>query len=109
MTTKQATGAAWTPVDQNGTPRAVPLTPPASPNWSQAEYVEASRLGLGFAAHAIRGSMRYWFHYGFPGDIGCVSVLLEGHRPIRYIDHTFERCPGWIGMASAACAKEEKA
>lgn len=95
---EQARADAATPASGSAE-RAIPLTPPG-PNWSQREYVAATQIGLGFAAHR-EGDLRHWFHYGFPGDIGCASVLV-GTRVERYVDHDFKRAPEWIKACAAA-------
>lgn len=105
MSNTTTTTQAWQPVDQDGNVRAIPLTPPGA-LWSQREYVEASRSGIGFTAHGTE-SMRQWFHYAFPGDVGCTSVLIEGTRPLQYVDHTFKREPGWIALAARAVRRIE--
>lgn len=100
MTMTKQGAPTWVPVDQNGNERAIPLTPPG-PQWSQREYVAASERGIGFTAHAHTG-MQQWFHYAFPGIVGCTSVLVEGDRPLLYIDHDFKRSAGWISLAARA-------
>lgn len=77
------------------TDRVIPLTPPG-PNWSQREYVKALTMGIGFAAHRV-GQLGQVFHYGFPGDIGCTSVIVNSNGPLRYVDHAFGPRPvDWI-------------
>jgi hypothetical protein len=85
--------------------RVIPLTPPGE-LWSQREYVACQRLGIEFAAHRAldvhgRATQLQWFHYGFPEDIGCTSVLV-GSTVQRYVDHTFKRKPGWLDLCRAA-------
>jgi len=84
------------------TDRVIPLTP-AGPLWSQREYVAASRLGIGFAAHRF-GDLRQAFHYGFPDDIGCTTVIVDVHGPRQFIDHEFMRGADWIAKCAAATA-----
>ena len=78
--------------------RAIPLTPPG-PNWSQREYVACTKVGIGFAAHGSHSGLHSVWHYGFPGDIGCTSVLIKDGRAIAYFDHNFVRTAGWIDRA----------
>lgn len=82
------------------TDRVIPLTPPG-PLWSQREYVAAMQLGIGFAAHR-HGSLNQAFHYGFPGDIGCTTVIVSSVAIVRYIDHDFKRDADWIERCRAA-------
>ena len=83
------------------TDRVIPLTPPG-PLWSQREYVAAMRCDIGFTAH-LRSDGRQWFHYAFPDDVGCTSVLISGVGDVlRYVDHKFHRNPDWIKQAAAA-------
>ena len=100
MTNYITAPSAWEPRDQHGQVRSIPLTPPG-PVWSQREYVAASRSGIGFTAHAFRGTQQ-WFHYAFPGDVGCTSVLIAGDKPVLYVDHDFKRESGWISLAARA-------
>lgn len=80
--------------------RPIPLTPPGS-NWSQREYVAAMALGIGFAAHR-HGDLREAFHYGFPDDIGCTTVIVDTSGIVRWIDHDFTRVPDWIRRCAEA-------
>lgn len=83
--------------------RAIPLTPPG-PLWSQREYVECVKLGIGFAAHRA-SDIDQWFHYAFPADIGCASVRVGPAGPVSYVDHAFVRDIGWIDRCRAAVAR----
>ena len=82
--------------------RPMPFTPPG-PVWSQREYVACMELGIAFAAHR-HGEVGQVFHYAFPGDIGCTSVLVSplAGGTHTYIDHPFTRCSDWIDKAAAA-------
>lgn len=80
--------------------RVIPLTP-AGALWSQREYVAAHAIGVAFSAHRAT-DLRQWFHYGFPGDIGCTSVLVGPSGPIFYVDHTFERSIDWLAKCRHA-------
>lgn len=82
--------------------RVIPLTPPG-PNWSQREYVACVEKGIGFAAHGARNNLAQWFHYGFPSDIGCTSVLIAGDRVLKYVDHPMLRVDDWINKCRIAC------
>lgn len=83
--------------------RAIPLTPPGA-LWSQREYVAAMAIGIAFAAHRASG-IDQWFHYAFPDDIGCTSVLVGPSGVRRYVDHEFPRQLGWLDLCRAAIAK----
>lgn len=82
------------------TERVIPLTKPG-PLWSQREYVACMQLGIEFAAHRS-GVTTQAFHYGFPEDIGCTTVIVAPDKVLRYIDHPFNRTIDWISRASAA-------
>jgi hypothetical protein len=84
--------------------RAIPITPPG-PLWSQREYVTCMQMGIQFAAHRA-GDMYQWFHYGFPEDINCTSVLVGVDGPKKYVDHNFTRDIEWIKKCAAAVTKE---
>ncbi len=85
---------------------AVPLT--SLPLNQQVEYVEAMRLGIQFSAHRI-GSVRSAFHYAFPGELRCVTVVVNGGgKPVRWVYHSFNRNPDWVKQASAALAAHLK-
>jgi len=86
--------------------RVIPLTPPG-PLWSQREYVKAMQLGIEFAAHRAN-SIDQWFHYAFPDEIGCTSVLVSPTQVLRYVDHEFPKQVDWLSVARAAVAKESK-
>lgn len=74
---------------------AIPLTEPG-PNWSQREYVACLNLGIGFAAHRL-GALMQVFHYGFPEDIGCASVIVGRRWVEQRIYHEFGPLPlDWI-------------
>jgi hypothetical protein len=79
---------------------AVPLTPPG-PLWSQREYVAALALGIGFAAHRA-GDLDQWFHYAFPGDVGCTSVRVGVDGAKQHVVHGFLRAAGWPQKMRAA-------
>lgn len=80
--------------------RVIPLTKPG-PLWSQREYVACAQLGIGFAAHR-HGEIFQAFHYGFPDEIGCTTVVVDTGGVRRYIDHPFTRTLDWIDRAAAA-------
>jgi hypothetical protein len=84
--------------------RVIPLTPHGA-LWSQREYVACQQMGIEFAAHRADGGVAQWFHYGFPGDIGCTSILVDGGGPRKYIDHNFDCTINWLGDVRAALAK----
>lgn len=79
--------------------RVIPLTQPG-PLWSQREYVACMQIGIGFAAHR-HGAIGEAFHYGFPGDIGCTTVIV-GSGVVRYIDHDFMRTIDWVDRCAKA-------
>jgi hypothetical protein len=85
--------------------RVIPFTP-SGVLWSQREYVRCTELGIGFAAHRD-GLLTHWFHYAFPEDIGCTSVLVSHTGVARYIDHAFSRDFNWINRCRAAVASKE--
>lgn len=80
--------------------RVIPLTPPG-PLWSQREYVACMKMGIEFASHR-KGDMNQLFHYGFPGDIGCTTILVSPTGVLRYVDHNFSKTHNWIALCSAA-------
>lgn len=82
------------------TERVIPLTPPGR-LWSQREYVAAHAIGVAFAAHRAT-DLRQWFHYAFPHEIGCTSVLVGVDGPILYVDHDFARSIDWLAKARRA-------
>ncbi len=83
--------------------RVIPLTPPGA-LWSQREYVACMQLGIGFSAHR-HGEVKQAFHYAFPDDIGCTSVIVDAGGPQTYVDHEFGREGDWISRAAAATRK----
>ena len=89
------------------TDRVIPLTAPG-PLWSQREYVECMKIGVGFAAHRHR-EIHQAFHYHFPNGIGCSTVLINGSCVMSYIDHDFTPGINWIEQCSAALHKRERA
>ncbi len=80
--------------------RVVPLTK-SGPLWSQREYVACREQGIGFAAHRHR-QVYEAFHYGFPGDVGCTTVIVSTAGPEKFIDHEFTRDIDWIERCAAA-------
>lgn len=83
------------------TDRVIPLTPPG-PRWSQREYIKAMTMGIGFAAHRL-DHLDEVFHYGFPEDIGCTSVLVRNRAAVAYMDHAFGSRPlDWIQRCRVA-------
>lgn len=82
------------------TDRVIPLTPPG-PLWSQREYVACMQMGIAFAAHR-HGDLRQAFHYGFPDDIGCTTVIVSVYGVERYIDHDFTRTTDWVDRCARA-------
>jgi hypothetical protein len=85
------------------TDRAIPLTQPG-PQWSQREYVACCKLNIGFSAHRY-GTYRQAFHYGFPEDIGCTTVIVGPVEVETYIDHDFVKGINWIHDCAAATPK----
>lgn len=85
--------------------RAVPLTAPG-PLWSQREYVACMKMGIQFAAHRC-GVRHQAFHYGFPQDIPCTTVIVGVDGVVEYIDHDFTLGPNWISLASSAIRRNE--
>lgn len=79
--------------------RVIPLTPPG-PLWSQREYVACMEIGIGFSAHR-HGDIKEAFHYAFPDDIGCTTVIV-GSDVERYVDHGFGRTHDWIARCARA-------
>jgi hypothetical protein len=86
--------------------RAIPITPPGS-HWSQREYVACLNMGIGFAAHRY-GEVYEAFHYGFPEEINCTTVIVSAGGVERYVDHPFTRTLDWIDKCSAALAAEQR-
>lgn len=84
------------------TARAIPLTPPG-PLWSQREYIECRKLGIGFAAHRF-GDVRQVFHYRFPiaPPGACTSVIVSVGGVDKYIDHPFEPRVDWLSQCAQA-------
>jgi hypothetical protein len=81
--------------------RVIPLTEPG-PNWSQREYVECTRLGIGFAAHRA-GDINQHFHYHFPAPAdNCTTVVASPTKVLRYVDHGFWPGVEWIKQCVAA-------